>query len=96
MLRSDDLPDFGHDFSVHVLSHLNASADDSSLSLALYACSHAIFGRVRHVEEACEEAETFYAKSIIKTQQQISKNLSSENLDMLLITIMLMASYEVC
>lgn len=75
---------------------MNASQTDSSLSLALSACSHAVFGRVRHVEKAFEEGETFYAQSIIKTQEQISKNLSSENLDRLLVTIMLMAIFEVC
>ena len=93
--NTEDLPEIGHDFTVYIPAHSKTFDTESGVSLALAACSHAAFGRLKNVERALHEGERFYAHSIIKTQEDMKQQLSNEALDQLLITIMLMAYYEV-
>jgi hypothetical protein len=92
--RLDDLPGMGHEYGSYVLLHWARARPDSSLHLALLALSHAVFGRIRQVDEATIGAYKFYARSIVKLSKE-TKELSSENMDQLLLTTMLMANYEV-
>jgi hypothetical protein len=89
-----ELPDIGHEYGNHTLSYWDNTEPDSSLSLAVSAISHAVFGRAKRLSPALEDAEKHYAKSVVKTRSQI-KEVSNETIDQLLITIMLMANYEV-
>jgi hypothetical protein len=65
--------------------------------LALFTFSHAVFGRANHVEKALEEAERAHAQSIAAMQKEMEnlEQLSDDNIDQLLVTTMLMSSYQV-
>lgn len=95
IFRLDDLPDIGHEYSTYVLSYWARARPGSSLHLALSALSHAVFGRARQVSKAIEDADKIHAQGIVRTHKEL-KELSDESIDQLLITIMLMSSYEVC
>jgi hypothetical protein len=95
MFRLDDLPNIGHEYTAHVLSHWIRAKPGSSLHWAFSAISHAVFGKKRGVVKAIQVAEKSHEMAIVKTHQDM-KQLSSESIDELLITIMLMSSYEVC
>ena len=95
MFRLDDLPDIGHEYNSFVISHWARARPGSGLHLALSALSHAVFGKARNVNKALEDADKFHAQSIMKTHKEMNE-LSAENIDQLLVTIMLMSSFEVC
>jgi hypothetical protein len=89
------MPDIGHDYLTYALPYWHRAGPDSSLRLALSAFSLAVFGRARRLDKALRDADRFYVRSIIKTQAEI-KELSSESIDHLLVSTMLMTNYEVC
>lgn len=91
----NDLLDIGHEYGSYALCHWNRARPDSSLHLAVSAFSLAVFGLARRVNKALEEADEFYARSVMKTRKEI-KELSKETIDQLLVATMLMASYDVC
>jgi hypothetical protein len=95
MFKVDDLPDIGHEYGTYVLSHWNRAQPGSSLHLAFSALSHAVFGRARWVNKAIEDADRSHAQSIVRTQEEM-KEFSNESIDQLLVSIMLMGTYEVC
>ena len=97
MFRLEDLPEIGHMYSEHVLFHWARARPGSGLHLALFAFSHAVFGRANHVERALEEADKAHAQSIVATQKEMEdlEQLSDERIDQLLVTTMLMSSYQV-
>ena len=94
MFRLDDLPDIGHEYGSYVIFNWIRARPGSSLHLALSAVSHAVFGRARQVDEAIEKADSAHAQSIVKTHREM-KVLSNESIDQLLVTTMLMSTYEV-
>jgi hypothetical protein len=97
MFRLEDLPEIGHMYSEHVLFHWARARPGSGLHLALFTFSHAVFGRANHVEKALEVAERAHAQSIAAIQKEMEdlEQLSDENIDQLLVTTMLMSSYQV-
>ena len=98
MFRLEDLPDIGHEYSNYVIFNWIRAQPGSSLHVSLSALSHAVFGRARHVNKAIQDADRAHAQSIIKTSKDMRdvKEMSTENIDQLLVAIMLMGLYEVC
>ncbi|KAF2836631.1 hypothetical protein M501DRAFT_1018970 [Patellaria atrata CBS 101060] len=91
--RLEELPDIGHEYSSYVLLVLARARPDSSIHHALSAFSHAVFGRARQFANAMQIADTAYARGIVKTYREMN-TMDNEGIDQLLITIMLMNSYE--
>jgi hypothetical protein len=97
VFRVDELPDIGKEVWTYVPPFWERSAPESCYRLALSAVTHAVFGRAKHVDKAVEDADMFYTKCIGRTSQQIGAGpISDQDIDQLLLTIMLMANYEVC
>ena len=98
MFRMEDLPDFGHEYNAYVLSYWARAQPGSSLHLALFAFSHALFGRANHVLKAIENADRAHARALVKMQDDMEdmNGVSDEMIDQLLVTTMLMSSYQVC
>jgi hypothetical protein len=67
------------------------------LHLGLFAYSHAVFGRANRVEKALEDADRAHSQAIVTMQKEMEdfEQLPDENIDQLLITTMLMSSYQV-
>jgi hypothetical protein len=97
MFRLEDLPDIGHEYSSYVVFHWARAPPGSSLHLALFAFSHAVFGRANHVEKALEDADRAHAQAIIAIRKDMEDvdQLAGEGIDQLLVTSMLMSSYQV-
>jgi hypothetical protein len=97
MFRLEDLPDIGHEYSAYVIFHWARARPGSGLHLALFAFSHAVFGRANHVEKALEDADRVHAQSIVTMQEEMEdmEQSSDEKIDQLLVTTMLMSSYQV-
>lgn len=98
MFRLEDLPDIGHEYNTHVVFHWTRARPGSSLHLALFAYSHVVFGRANHVERAFEDADKAHAQALVTMQQEMKDfdQLSDGKIDQLLVTTMLMSSYQVC
>ncbi|KAF2476004.1 uncharacterized protein BDR25DRAFT_212412 [Lindgomyces ingoldianus] len=90
---TNDLPGIGHEYTSYVISHKDRARQDSSLHLAFLAFALAVFGRARKVRKALEDANRFYSQTIAKVKTEI-KDVATEDIDQLLITIMLMGTYE--
>lgn len=88
------MPDMGHDYLSYALGQWSLAATGSSLHDALAAFSLAIFGRTRRSDAILEQAEGFYAQSIIKTLRE-TRDLPNSNIDQLIIATLLMTTYEV-
>lgn len=93
-LDTTDVPDFGLEYSSYVVSYWKSASRDSSLHLALLALAYGVFGRARRSHMAIETAIRFFSKALTKVKAEI-KDVASENVDPLLLTIMLMGSFEV-
>lgn len=89
-----EMPDIGCDYLTYALGNWNRAGPGSSLQLAVSAFSHAVFFRQMRVSKAAEDADRFYARSIIQTQKEI-KELSNERIDHLVVATLLMTNYEV-
>ena len=88
-----DLPEFGHEYGTYVLPLWISTRPGSSLHLAVSALSLAIFGQVKHSIKAIEAAKRFHTHSIAEAHK-LMKQIPNEHIDHLLLTIMLMSSYE--
>lgn len=96
VIRQDDLPETSHAFVTYVLPQLEIAGLDSSLRFAFLASAHAVFGRKRGVNRAIADSQLYYVKSIKITSQQINNaSISDDNISQVLLTVMLMAHYEV-
>jgi len=95
VFRPDDLPEAGHEYSTHVLFHWIRARPGSPLHHALSAFSQASFGRARKVPQAIEDASRAYVRAIGETHKAVSQQSTTDS-DQLLLTIMLMGTYEVC
>ena len=98
MFRLEDLPDIGHEYGSYVIFHWVRARPESSLHLAPFALSHAVFGRANYVDKALEDADRAHAQSIVKMQEEMGEigDSPNEKIDQLLVTTMLMSSYQVC
>jgi hypothetical protein len=90
----DDIPEIGHEYTSYVLPCRDRAHQGSALHLALSALTHAIFGRTRRVDKALEDANMLYSKAIARMEAEV-KGVAAEDTDELLITMMLMGSFEV-
>ena len=95
VFRPDDLPDIAHEYSTYVLLSWARAWPDSSIHAALYALSHAMYGRARQVDVALTDAEKLYASSIVQVRKEMANPSTQQDIDHLLFTIMLMGFYEV-
>jgi hypothetical protein len=97
MFRLEDLPEIGHEYNAYVVFHWARARPGSGLHLALFAFSHAVFGRASHMERALEDADKVHAQSIVTMQKEMEdlEQSSAEKIDQLLVTTMLMSSYQV-
>lgn len=89
------LHDVGHEYGSYALCHHELTQPDSSIQLALTAFTLAVFGQAKHLNEALEIADTFYAKSIAKMRREI-RELSCDTIDRLIVATALMGSFDVC
>jgi hypothetical protein len=89
------MPDIGHDYMTYSLCHWDRAGPGSSLQLAVAAFSHAVFWRRTGASKALEDADRFYARTIIQTQKEM-KGLTTERIDHLVVATLLMTNYEVC
>lgn len=92
LFQPDDLPDFGHGYTVYVLQQWSNSKPDSSLQLAIYSLAHVLFGREKKLQKAIDQAAIYHAQSIKSLEDQIP---GTEDVDSVLITLMLLGNYEV-
>lgn len=67
----------------------------SALRLSVSAFALAKFGQAMHSDEAIKIAEVVYGRSIKRMQVEIA-SLSSETIDQLVVSTLLMAVYDVC
>jgi hypothetical protein len=97
MFRLEDLPDIGHEYSAYVVFHWARARPGSGLHLGLFAYSHAVFGRANHVEKALQDADRAHSQAIVTMQKEMEdfEQLPDGNIDQLLVTTMLMSSYQV-
>ena len=97
MFRLEDLPDIGHEYNAYVVFHWARARPGSGLHLALFAYTHAVFGRANRLEKALEDADRAHAQAIVTMQKEMEdfEQLSDENIGQLLVTTMLMSSYQV-
>lgn len=94
VFRDDELPEFAREYSHFLTTHRDQSQPGSSLRLAMSAFSHVIYGRAMQVDKAIEDANSLFAQSVAKMRMELDE-LSQDNIDELILTTMLMASYEV-
>jgi hypothetical protein len=97
MFRLEDLPDIGHEYNAYVIFHWARARPGSGLHLGLFAYSHAVFGRANRVEKALEDADRAHSQAIVTMQKEMEdfEQLLDENIDQLLVTTMIMSSYQV-
>ncbi|KAI9687576.1 MAG: hypothetical protein M1822_002186 [Bathelium mastoideum] len=89
----DDLPDIEQEYNSYALSAWNRAKPGSTLHLAVSAYSLAVFGRTRRMYKILEVADKYYTSSVVKMREEIQE-LSNERIDQLLISTILMTSYE--
>ncbi|KAK5226280.1 hypothetical protein LTR47_009170 [Exophiala xenobiotica] len=89
----NDIPEIGHEYTSYVLPYRDRAHPGSALRLALSALTHAVFGRTRRVDKALEDANMLYFKAITRMEAEV-KGVAAEDTDELLITMMLMGSFE--
>jgi hypothetical protein len=89
-----DLFDVSLEYGAHALCDWDHARPDSSLHLAVSAFSLAIFGRVKHLNNAVRDAHRYYSRSCVRIGQEIQE-LSNENIDQVLTATMLLATYDV-
>jgi hypothetical protein len=77
-----------------VLPFLNRPNPDLTLRLSVLALSNAVLGRTRKLFRATEMAKSFYAEALARLQTSLGGG-PIENLDEVLLSMMLMAYYEV-
>jgi hypothetical protein len=78
-----------------VLESWYQAKPDSSLRLAVSAYTLALYGRLKKVNKALDYGQRFYVHGAMKMRQEI-KELSNSDIDQLLLTTMIMATYDVC
>ncbi|KAF2716161.1 hypothetical protein K431DRAFT_26331 [Polychaeton citri CBS 116435] len=94
--RYPGVPEIGHECGDHVLDQWKRASPDSSCHLALSAVSQAVFGRVRNDDKAFKGATLSYLQCIRKTRSEVAAaKPSAEEMDQLLVSVMLMSSFEV-
>ncbi|KAH8893939.1 hypothetical protein GQ53DRAFT_717677 [Thozetella sp. PMI_491] len=91
--EDNKLPQIGRELEAFVLPHYDHAQPDSSLQLALTSYSLAVFGRWKGVRPAICRAQRVYARSVVRTQQELGY-LSSGNIDEIILAMMLMGRYE--
>lgn len=77
----------------YALAHLCYSQPQSILSLAIFAVSHATFGRARKSHAALAVGCRKYSKALVKTNLAL-KDASEATLDEVLLAVMLLSFYE--
>lgn len=85
------------DYGSYAASQWSRAQPGSCLHLALLAVTHAVFGRGRWSSLALERGDKYYGKALTSLSKAMRDPdlVSSEDIDHLLITTMLMASFEV-
>ena len=90
----NDLPEIGHECTSYVLSYRDRAHPRTSLCQALSALTHAVFGRARPMDRALEDANRLYSQASTRVEAEVN-DVTAEDMDELLITMMLMGSFEV-
>lgn len=92
----NELPEFGHEYSSYVIEHWRHAAPDSTLHVALLALAHGVFGRTKLISSALDKANKYYVKTMEKLKEVIDNidGVANKDIDALLLTVMLMGSYE--
>ncbi|XXH03252.1 hypothetical protein Hte_009650 [Hypoxylon texense] len=93
VFRDDEIPEFAREYSHYLVFYRNRAQPSSSLRLVMSAFSYALSGRAMREDKAIEKASDLFAQGIAKMQAELSE-LSQDNIDELIVTTMLMASYE--
>jgi hypothetical protein len=83
------------DFLHHFQHEWNPPGSDSSLYLAVKAVSLAEYGRTQRDAAAFSESRMVYSQALIATRSAIDRQNPDVN-DQLLLSVMVMACYEVC
>lgn len=94
VFQPNDLPDFGLDYTAFVLQQWALTQPGSGLHFGIQAVSHALFGCEKKLQKALDQARIYHAQSVAKMQQEMQE-LSAEGINPLLVTAMLLDTYEV-
>lgn len=88
---------FEDDYGSYAVLHWNHARPDSCLRLAFLAFTHAVFGRGKWSNLAIENANKYYCNALtsLRVAMKDLNKVATEDIDQLLITTMLMASFEV-
>lgn len=84
----------GQEYFRYIGQHCQLAPEGSSFQLALSAYAHAVFGRRKNVRSALCWAQRVYARCIPRVKEEMAC-LSSESFDQVLLSTLLMGSYEV-
>lgn len=94
LFRDDEIPEFAREHNHYLLAYRERARPDSSLHLAIYAFSHAVFGRAMQVGKMINDANDVFPRIVARIEKEFDE-LSQDNYSELLLTTMLMAFYEV-
>ncbi|KAK5226027.1 hypothetical protein LTR72_003931 [Exophiala xenobiotica] len=89
----NDIPEIGHEYTSCVLPCRDRAHPGSALRLALSALAHAVFGRTRRVDKALKDTNMLYSQAITRMEAEV-KGVAAEDTDELLITMILMGSFQ--
>jgi hypothetical protein len=90
----DDFQGIGLNYSSFITEHWKRASPDSSFNSALLAVAHAAYGRARGIHKLIDDGALLYGQTLAKVKSEI-ETLAPGDFDQLLITVMLMSTFEV-